>query len=371
MKILKLFVRLLNVISYSSKNLLLNAKLKNNYIKSLKKLNINNFKLKNYDKNSIYAFLDLNNVITFDLISWLLWLKATSKNKRVYLIILPKTGNEILTDISKEKGFIGATSMQYRFFSILLPLLDLVEDFKVNKIFFKERSEAIDYLNLPSKFKYPPSAETIKKIDFMGKYTELTNFYNINKYIPSLKSPDCYSDLIDLFFKNKNISKKKVITITLRQCSYSIERNSIIANWIQIYEWLKIKNYQPVFINDLENLDIFSKNKIEKEYLTFDLASLDCRARLAIYEKSFFNIGVDSGAASLMYYSKYSKFLLFKFYFKHLNNCNDEYYLKNFNMKHGDQHNHFTIFQKIVWKTDSVKIIKEEFLKMEKLLDER
>jgi hypothetical protein len=197
--------------------------------------------------------------------------------------------DEFFIDISKEKKFLKNKSIQFRYYTIFKPLLDLIENFNVTIIFFKDRSESKNFFNLPNEQKYPSSAEDGSLIEFKSKYIELTNFKKKHGYIPSLKAPESYLEIVNLFLKNKNILHKKIVTISLRVCSYGLERNSIIKNWIEIYEWLKNKNYQPVFINDLENLDSFSNFKFEEKYLTFDIATTDCRARLAIYENSFFH----------------------------------------------------------------------------------
>jgi hypothetical protein len=363
--------RIFDIISYSSKLLLLNLKLKFNQKNVANKSALNNKSILEIKENSIYAFFDLHNVITFDLISWLLYLRALSNNKKVYLLVLPKLNDdEFFIDISKEKKFLKNKSIQFRYYTIFKPLLDLIENFNVTIIFFKDRSESKNFFNLPNEQKYPSSAEDGSLIEFKSKYIELTNFKKKHGYIPSLKAPESYLEIVNLFLKNKNILHKKIVTISLRVCSYGLERNSIIKNWIEIYEWLKNKNYQPVFINDLENLDSFSNFKFEEKYLTFDIATTDCRARLAIYENSFFNLAVDSGFSALLQYSKYCKFLIFKVYSDNLTNCNDKFYLDNFNISHGEQLNHFNHFQKIIWEIDSVSIVKKEFLLMEKLLEE-
>ena len=163
--------RIFDIISYSSKLLLLNLKLKFNQKNVADKSALNNKSILEIKENSIYAFFDLHNVITFDLISWLLYLRALSNNKKVYLLVLPKLNDdEFFIDISKEKKFLKNKSIQFRYYTIFKPLLDLIENFNVTIIFFKDRSESKNFFNLPNEQKYPSSAEDGSLIEFKSKY---------------------------------------------------------------------------------------------------------------------------------------------------------------------------------------------------------
>ena len=72
-----------------------------------------------------------------------------------------------------------------------------------------------------------------------------------NPTIPSLSATQTACDFVSEWI-DKNCKGKKVVTITLREASYEIDRNSNIQDWIKFARSLDQDIYFPVIIRDTE-----------------------------------------------------------------------------------------------------------------------
>ena len=332
-----------------------------------KKSRLENNKLLSNNEKNIYGFLDLSNFrSTYDIIGFLIYCKIKSYNKNFTLIIIKNKNKDITINPSKENNFIGDKSVDLRTDNIVKPCLELVEDFDF-KLIIAERNEINKYLCLDSEQKIPSSSSLDKIIDWDSYYIYINDYFKKNKTIPSLKSPEYAYKLVDLYKKKNNINKK-IVTITLRDSSYSPLRNSNVENWKKVYKYLEDNNYYPIILDDNENfLAQSSKNNLS-EFNQYYFANVDPRIRLALYEKSYFNLSVNHGPSQLLIYSNNCNFLIFKHY------VNDEVspasllnIKKIVGLNKGEQYPFFSKYQKVVWETeDDADLIIKEFEKITK-----
>ena len=96
--------------------------------------------------------------------------------------------------------------------------------------------------------------------------------------------------------KAKNLKKiygKRLITISLRESSYSKYRNSQKREWLKVCKYLEKRNFQPIIIRDFEYLK--KLNDPLKKYEIAPEATFDLNYRAAIYNIAFHNFFTDSG----------------------------------------------------------------------------
>ena len=343
MKQIKLII---NLLSLKFRTLFLELTYKKNRLLNDQNLSEN--------QNNIYAFLDLNNFrSTFDVVGFLLYCKVKSLNKKLTLFIIENTPQEVLINPAKEMGFLGnISSVNLRTDNIVKISLDLVENFRPKIVYVSDRNELNQFLSLNPDQKIPSTASIDKLIEWDDYYIYLKNYYIKNNTRPTLKSPKHYSELIKMFIKKNEISKK-IVTITIRDCSYFASRNSNIQNWKKVYKYLEENNYYPIILDDMENLSVQNKKNSLDGYNQYFYANIDLRVRLALYEEAYMNLSVSSGPSNLLIYSKYCKFLIFKFF------VNDEQTpasLKNvekiMGLKKNEQYTFFNKHQKLVWDPD-------------------
>lgn len=305
-------------------------------------------------QNNIYAFLDLNNFrSTFDVFGFLLYCKIKSINKKLTLFVIKNSPQKVLINAAKEKAFLGSTSStNLRIDNITKISLDLIENFNPKIIFVSERNELNEFLSLKPDQKIPSTASLDKPVEWDDYYIYINEYYLKNNTRPSLKSPTHYNDLIKLFIKKNKISKK-IVTITIRDCSYAPLRNSNIENWKKVYEYLEKNNYHPIILDDVENFSVQNNKNSLDRYNQYYYANIDLRVRLALYEEAFMNLSVNNGPSTLLLYSKYCKFLIFKMF---ENNENSPASLKNIEkimgLKKNQQYAFFNKYQKLVWNID-------------------
>ena len=136
---------------------------------------------------------------------------------------------------------------------------------------------------------------------------------------------------------------------------------SQIKDWKKFYDYLKEKNFCPIFILDLSLIENISQLK---GYNIFFEATWNVQIRAACYQCCFLNIFVGHGPAELCYYNPYTKYISF------LKTTSLDYHPNIERSLVGWQIGKDLPFakkgQKIVWKDDTFENIKREFKKFVK-----
>lgn len=90
-----------------------------------------------------------------------------------------------------------------------------------------------------------------------------------------------------------------LVTITIRDCRIKPERNSDVAEWVKAADWLRLEGFDVVFVPDTEKPDEkFGSHRSSSK------AALDVQYRIALYEASCLNLGVNNGPMALCFYSR-------------------------------------------------------------------
>jgi len=84
---------------------------------------------------------------------------------------------------------------------------------------------------------------------------------------------------------------KPYATITLREASYWPTRNSDVAEWLKVAEWIERKGIEPVFVRDS------AEAETPLPFATEPLAAIDLLERAAIYAGAELNLFVNNGPA--------------------------------------------------------------------------
>lgn len=115
-------------------------------------------------------------------------------------------------------------------------------------------------------------------------------------------------------------------TITLRECDYWPERNSIRVSWDQAARELQFMGIKPVIVPDFNGKGLLG-------FETFAQASVDLDLRLALYEKAEVNLGVMNGPMALCFLSE-CRYIVWK---PVIGRYTDEMYTR-FGINPGDQY---------------------------------
>ncbi len=345
------------------------------------KYQLNIIKRKLSDKKSrrndvLYAFYDLDVMsASFDIIPFLV---LAEKNRislglrSLHVIIVPGTQQgfakgyfEYYQSMTPDKEKIRFAYLEWRVRNILVPCCWLMPSCKQLTV-CTSRREAQETENLLADHIFPDRY----LVNFPINPNE--NIYKMgvtpdNPSIPSLSATQTACDFVSEWI-DKNCKGKKVVTITLREASYELDRNCNIQDWIKFARSLDQDIYSPVIIRDTENA--FQSMPEEMDSLTiFYEASWNLEIRAALYQMSYLNLFVSGGPMILSWFNNKCRFLIFKMITDSVSITTE----KNLNfvgLTVGDQPLYFSKFQKLVWDDDTYEVIKREFDEMRVKIEE-
>lgn len=225
--------------------------------------------------------------------------KKKNKLKFIDLCIIPGSFNGFkYYQFKREKN----NQLEYaksRLQNIVLPSIGMFKEHYENFYFFKSRDEfKKTFKKETSLFPYNYHINMDKR-----KYVKQCIWANLekdNKIFSFTKMS--VPNLVSKNVKNQINTKKKIITITLRESSYTVERNSSLKEWKKFIEYLEKKKFFIIVIRDFEKI---YKNDYFKRYELFPMASYDIITRSALYKISNFNLFVNGGPQTICWINEY------------------------------------------------------------------
>lgn len=153
--------------------------------------------------------------------------------------------------------------------------------------------------------------------------------------------------------------QRKTIVVTLRNYTYTPERNSNVQAWIRFANGLDKQKYFVVFIADTEQA-LHPVSDELRELTFFNEACWNLNLRMAIYELAYLNLGVNTGPMALCWFNAACRYITFKAAVKNvpavpLRMITDKGFTPHQNAPFAGN------FQKWVWEDDDFDIIIEEF----------
>jgi hypothetical protein len=179
--------------------------------------------------------------------------------------------------------------------------------------------------------------------------------------LPSIQAPDAARRYVGDWIHSK-FSGRKVITITLRECSYQHDRNSNLDAWSEFARNLDLSRFAPIFVRDTEvGLDSLPERLARMP--VFAEASWNVELRCSLYELSFLNMGINMGPFVLCTLNKKVNYLMFKVLTASCGATTEEYY-RRLGLPNSSQLPWATPTQRYVWDEDRLEIIEREFRDM-------
>jgi hypothetical protein len=325
---------------------------------------------KNRRNDVLYVFYDLEVLAPcFDIIPVLVLAEKTriiNGLNALHIIIVPGSYNgfakgmfEYYQSLTPDKTQIQFEYLEWRVRNILVPCCWLMPSCKQLTV-CTSRKEAWEIESFLAKHIFPDNylvnvpINPNKDIFLMGVTPE-------NPFVPSIAATLPACDFVSDWIKT-NCNGKKVVTITLREATYELDRNSNIQHWINFARSLDKNTFFPVFIRDTETA--FQPIPEEMAGLTiFQEACWNLEIRAALYQMSYLNLFVSGGPMILSWFNSKSRFLLFKVIIESVFNSTEES-TNYYGLFVGKQPSYFSEFQKIVWADDSYELIRKEFDEM-------
>ena len=319
----------------------------------------------------LYAFYDFAiSPVTFDLVQFLVL--AESERQRVncnslHIVFVPGPNDgfspvEISVYRKLGQDDCDIDSMRWRLRNIMLPLCWLIPSCRGITICTSLEEAQIMQTSV-AQYIFPRGYS----VQFPKENYSLFELSkrNVSGYIQATSQARRFvSEWVD----QRDIGKRKIITITLRWCLYQRERNSNMKAWNKFIQNLDLTIYYPVIVRD--TWTAFKPLPLEFEnFCIFEEACWNMELRIALYELCYLNLSVNCGPIVLCIFDSRTRYLLFRRI--NLSQINMPRFFRSEGLEVDSQYKHATSFQRVVWKDDTYPIIQEEFEEMCKRIEKR
>lgn len=251
-----------------------------------------------YDDNSkFYIILDFNKVgMDFNAFRVLCIgvMEAKKMGMKSHLIIVK--GKYFNSSDDKAKDY---EKVNNRFHNIIIRGLLLFDNIK-NFSLLNSAQEVEDILNVKNPYCFPKYWNA-NVYDYDFRFDKMRKLFEEKENFSIIKSPQYSKRFITKWLKNKNLIQPLVV-ITLRNLLFEKDRNSNKSDWIKFAHFLNNHGYDVVFVNDSEDFETFSDEKVDKFYAC-PFASTDISMRLALMEIADVNMLRGNGVQELTFWS--------------------------------------------------------------------
>lgn len=241
---------------------------------------------------------------TYDFLIFLVKAELVRKEKKlqwIQVIIIPGDKNGFRENIS----FFSTNEMIDRVYNLMLPLIKIVNNH--SSIFLSPSRYEGRRMYESAIHKFPNNHNFAQPVA-RHHYNELFQYISSGTEHRILEADKSYVKRVKDWYSDREISKDKLVVITLRESKAHTQRNSDLNLWKEVCAFLVKSKFDVVILRDTSMCHL--KLNWPGTHVS-PLASLNVFYRQAVYETCLFNILVSSGPVSLNLLSKNSNFLLF------------------------------------------------------------
>lgn len=319
---------------------------------------------KQYDV--LYAFYDLAvSPATFDIVKFLLLAELEQKRAAcdlLHVVIAPGLAEGFREGKIEAYHRAGAVdydidSLRWRLRNILVPCCWQIPSCREVTVCMS-REEAQTFQASLVKYVFP-KGYTVRfpKANYDERY--ILEATSKGAILPSIQATPQACRFVSDWIHLK-AGKRKVITITLRECSWHLDRNSNLNEWGAFARSLDPNIYCPVLLRDTEAAFKPLPSELNG-LLVFPEASWNIELRVALYELSYLNMFTNSGPSTLCRLDRQARSITFKL----ITSTFDEEYIRySWGIEPGSQLEFQTPFQRLVWEDDRLEVIKNAFREM-------
>ena len=311
-------------------------------------------------KDSLYAFYDLQVApITFD-VSWFAAAADRQRRKkglsRIHFVIVPGNKDGFREERAAYETTVDTAARLWRLHNVIIPVLTLVPSF--GGLTLLARRGAVSSLRADAEDRvYPEHYEPALPIAHLP--VELLSISeNERGRIGILQSSTQALRHVEHWIAPR-LSDRRLITITLRDYLLTPARNSNMNAWASFARRLDSSKYLPVFVLDTERTLDPSPPTLSR-FEVFREASWNVWLRMALYESSYLNLGVNNGPMFLCMLNARTRLLIFKILTPSVPQTTEEL-MSKLGYEIGGQLPFATQFQRLVWQDDTLETIEREF----------
>lgn len=321
-----------------------------------------------YSSDTLYAFYDLKvSPASFDFLIFLQLaeMRRCRLNYKKLKIIVVSASDEFTF---REDKFKSTEMKQMMLRNVVIPMCNLVPSCHGVDVLTR-RSELAFYWStgLARANVFPRDYTPDAPIADYG-YQGINAAYLRDERISCFTAPPEHRAMAKRFLE-RHSHGKKVVTITLREASHQLSRNSQLDGWVDFLDWLPKSEYCPVIIRDAEQL--YGDLPCLGNYVHADFAAGSILFRAALYEEAYINMFVNNGPTSLCRMMN-ARSLSFRLVNEEHESASAAWIGTRIGLEVGKSQFHAANkSHRCSWKSDSFKHIKQSFLELRNLIERR
>jgi hypothetical protein len=309
--------------------------------------------------DTLYAFYDLQVApITYHA-CWFAAAADLARRRRglgrVHFVIVPGTKGGVREERAVYEAAVDAAQRIWRVHNVVIPILTLVPSctgytlLPDRRAAESLRADAGDRL-YPEHYEpalpvshHPSELLTLRPEELAGIGVLRSSVQGL-RYVERWMAPRRHG--------------RRVITVTLRDYAFMTARNSNLDAWTAFARHLNPAKYLPVFVLDTERtLDPWPAEL--RGFEVFREASWNVGLRMALYESSYLNLGVNNGPLFLAAMNDRTRLLIFKMITPSVPQTTEEF-VRQEGFQIGGQLPFATPVQRLVWEDDVPEVIERE-----------
>lgn len=256
--------------------------------------------------DTLYAFYDLEvNPNCFDIVKFVVLADLARREAdcaHLHFLFVPSSVDGFRADDQFEQE-----NREWRLRQIMLPVCSLIAACKGVTI-CASRDEAEFIETEVAQHIFPHGHSTQKPVQLF-EWAEVAVATAMGKEVPSIQVGGQAREYIKTWIQ-EHAGGRQVVSITLREMSWQVERNSRVDDWLAFARSLDTEKYYPVIIRDTDAIFFDTPEKFDG-LPQFSEAGVNLELRAAFYEECFLNMMVGNGPVELCALNTKVRYVMF------------------------------------------------------------
>jgi hypothetical protein len=316
-----------------------------------------------YSHEILFAFYDLKVApVTFDFL-WFLAAADLERRRRglisVHVVIVPGPHNGVRREAEDYNAIVDAQTRHARIYNILVQACRVLPSCS-GLTLAGSRREAAFLRSVVARHVLPVDYEPMLP-GFPGPQSCLDAARDGESGIASLRAPADELRAIDAWAR-AHIGSRRMVAITLRRYGFMPARNSNMPAWIAFARSLAGSRYCPVFIPDTHDTIAGLPSEL-RDFTVFPEAAWNIALRMALYERAFVNLGINTGPMGLAWLNECVRYATLKIETAEVPQASLGF-IQSFGFEVGKSLPFATPLQEWVWEDDTEEAITKTFRRL-------
>jgi hypothetical protein len=308
----------------------------------------------------LFAFYDLKVApVTFDFL-WFLAAADLERRRRglnsVHVVIVPGPHNGVRQEAEDYNAIVDAQTRQARIYNILVQACRVLPSCS-GLTLAGSRREAAFLRSVLARHVLPADYEPMLPV-FPGPQSCLDAARDGELGIACLRAPADELRAIDAWAR-AHIGPRRMVVITLRRYGFMPARNSNMPAWIAFARSLDASRYCPIFIPDTNDTIAGLPTEL-RDFTVFPEAAWNIALRMALYERAFVNLGINTGPMGLAWLNERVRYATLKIETAEVPQASLGF-IQSFGFEAGKSLPFATVLQEWVWEDDTQDCITRAF----------